>query len=236
MTKVLWVVSYHDAKDFLKQAQDANVNRVAIRTSNNIPHAIDVFKDKGIEVYGWRWPSSHRDPAMNEADKAADLLNHGLDGYYVDPEEHKNHDYDDWNKTGLETLAEDFCKAIKETGKPLGVTSLMGALYNAPHLPWKSFFKYADVLLPQSYWRADGGGKVLHGNVTENYKWGLDHWKAAGGIEAKIMPMAGEIQYAKKAEIEEYVAQAKHYQKDELHFYAANGSVPPGVWEAIANA
>lgn len=94
--KVLWVVNYDELKWFVGRAKYVKATAVAIRTDNDLLKAIPAFKDEGIKVYGWRWPSAKRDAAMKEAAKVADLLAKGLDGYFVDPEGDTGKPWD-WN-------------------------------------------------------------------------------------------------------------------------------------------
>lgn len=231
--KILWVVHYDNVNDFIAQAQNAGATGVAIRTDNNMVKAIQRFHDVGIKVFGWRWPSAKRDPAMNEANKVAALLQAGLDGYYVDPEGEPGKSYD-WNLPGLDQLAHDFCTTIKSAApdKILGVTSHYRAKQLFKNLPWKAFFDHADVLLPQSYWRVEGG-VVGHGIPADNYQRGIDAWTAAGGTAARIVPMAGEIALVKAAEIAQYALAAEAAGRRELHYYTATGSVSDAVWAAI---
>jgi hypothetical protein len=241
-SKVLWVVNYDSADDFLAQAVAVNATGVAIRTDNDIASALPKFHDKGIKVFGWRWPSANRDSAMLQADRAATLLVNGMDGYFVDPEGHVDRAHkktfgDNWDQSGLEQLADDFCSRVKsgDPSKPFGVTSHYRAKATFPKLPWKTFFAHADVLLPQSYWRSDDG-TIGHGIPADNYVQGIEFWKQAGGDVAKIVPMAGEIALATAAEIRSHVATAAAKGVDSLHFYTAEPRVKPAAWDAIASA
>src|SRR5205085_8488376 len=122
--KFLWVVNYEDLADFVQKAIDVGANSVAIRTDNDLLTAISAFHAKGIKVVGWRWPSAKRDACMKEADKVVGLLGRGLDGYFVDPEGAPGKPFD-WNQSGLDQLAEDFCTTITSAaqGRPFGTTS-----------------------------------------------------------------------------------------------------------------
>lgn len=235
MKKVLWVINYNSITEFVKAAVDMKVTDVAVRSDNDVQKAIDVFGAKGIGVYSWRWPSANRDPAMKEAAKIVGLLGKGLKGYYVDPEGAPGKPYD-WDQKGLEKLADDFCKAVKSAatnGQQLGVTSHYRAHKVFPRLPWSNFFKHADVLLPQSYWRVQGG-VVGHGIPKDNYDRGIEFWTAAGGKESTIVPMAGEIDKVTAAEIRQYAKAASDQGRSELHFYTYTGNVPGSVRQAIA--
>lgn len=234
--KVLWVVNYDHLEEFAKRAMLAKVTAVAIRTDNDLMKAIAIFGAKGIKVYGWRWPSAKRDAAMREADKVASLLAHGLDGYYVDPEGAPGQAYD-WDKPGLEQLADDFCAAIRGAApnKSFGTTSHYRAKKAFPNLPWEVFFKHSTVLLPQAYWRSSEG-TIGHGIPEDNYKRSIEFWSQAGGQTAKIVPMAGELGVATSAEIGAYVAAAASHGIGDLHFYTYENSVKDSVWDAVAKA
>jgi hypothetical protein len=234
--KVLWVVNYDDLSWFVERAQFVNATGVAIRTDNNLEAALERFHDVGIRVYGWRWPSSHHDPAMKEAEKVIRLIDKGLDGYYVDPEGAPGKPYD-WNKDGLAELAEEFCSAIT-AAKPnfeFGTTSHYRAKKIFKKIPWESFFRHTTVFLPQAYWRVDGG-VVGHGIPGDNYRVSLDFWEAAGATRDQIVPMAGELHHSTPGEIALYTQEAKNQNVSCLHFYTAREIVKPSVWNAIASA
>lgn len=237
MQKILWVVNYNNLDDFVKQATAAKVTAVAIRTDNDVAKAIPKFQDLGIKVYGWRWPSIKRDPALKEADKAANLLANGLDGYYADPEGHEGNPYDDWDQHGLESLAEEFCKTITSgaSGKPFGTTSHFRGAKVFGKLPWKSFFKYTTVFLPQAYWRSEEG-RIGYGEPRGNYRESLTAWSETGAPMDKIVPMAGQLEQSTAAEIDVYAAAAAEFKRTELHFYAAEPKIRPEIWAAIARA
>lgn len=232
--KILWVVNYDKLATFVAEAVAANVTGVAIRTDNDLDAAITAFHAKNIKVYGWRWPSAMEDAAMKEAAKVVGLFGRGLDGYYVDPEGEPGKPYD-WDKPGLGPLATKFSKAITAAagGKPYGVTSHYRAKAQHKNLPWAEFFQHATVLLPQAYWRVEGG-VVGHGDPADNYRQAIKFWKAAGGKQSLIVPMAGEIAVAKPTEIDAYAAEATANGVSELHFYTATEKVKPAVWSAIA--
>lgn len=234
--KVLWVVSYSSLSQFIDRAVAANATAVAIRTSNDMPQAIDAAHAANLKIYGWRWPSAKPGPAMAEADRAASFLNQGLDGYFVDPEGEEGQPYD-WNQHGLEQLANDFCARVKDAAgtKPLGVTSHYRAGAIFPRLPWAAFFQHADVLLPQAYWRV-AGGPVGHGDPAENYNRSIQAWMQAGGVQAKIQPMAGELRRVSGSEITEYAIAAQNGGIRSLHFYTAEPGIAAGVWDAVRQA
>lgn len=236
--KVLWVVGNNSLAQFIQRAVAANVTAVAVRTSNdnNIPQAITAAHAANLKIYGWRWPSANAGPAMAEADRVVTFLNQGMDGYYVDPEGEQGQPFD-WNQNGLEQLANDFCVRVKQAAgtKPLGVTSHFRAREIFPRLPWAAFFQHADVLLPQAYWRV-AGGAVGNGNPTENYNRSIQAWVQSGGVQAKIVPMAGELRRVSGPEITQYVAAARNAGIQSLHFYTDEPGIDSGVWDAIRQA
>jgi hypothetical protein len=232
--KVLWVVNYNDVDDFFAVAKAVGANSVAIRSDNNLKKAIAKFHPAAIKVYGWRWPSSQHDAAMNEADKIANLLrNEDLDGYFADPEGDPGKPWD-WDRKGLESLAEDFSATIKQAAgtKRYGVTSHYRAKHTFAKLPWAEFFAHADVLLPQSYWRSTGG-VIGHGIPADNYQRGIEAWTDAGGGSIPIVPMAGELGSSKAAEVREYAKAASDHGITELHYYTTEPSVTQAVWDAV---
>ena len=234
--KVLWAVHYKKLDEFVAKAIDVKVTAVAIRTDNDLAKAIPVFHSKGVKVFGWRWPSSKRDVALNEANKVVALFTQGLDGYFVDPEGDKGKSWD-WDLPGLEPLADEFCRVITTAagGKPFGMTSHYRARNLFPHIPWKVFFQYATVLLPQAYWRSTQG-QIGYGLPAENYVTSIWEWHEAGADKAKIVPMAGELGVATAAEIREYVAQALAEGIGQRHFYTYDETVKNEVWNSIALA
>lgn len=234
MEKILWVVKYDNVQTFAETAARVGASGVAIRTDNDLGTALKVFHDLGIKVHGWRWPSAQRDAAMREADRVATALHLGLDGYYVDPEGEPGKSYD-WNQNGLAALADEFCDAIKQAsqGKVFGVTSHYKANVVFPRLPWAAFFRHADVLLPQAYWKVENG-TVGRGIPSENYLKAIQFWTAAGGSRARIVPMAGELASVRPAEIADYAHTAAQQNIDQLHFYTYEARVRPEVWAAIA--
>ncbi len=156
--KVLWVINYTDLDWFVTKASFIGATAVAIRTDNDIDAAILKFHALGIKVYGWRWPSAEKQLAMEEAQKVVNWYAKGLDGYYVDPEGEPGQKYD-WNKNDLDSLADEFCKTItsSDPSKTFGTTSHFLGRENFKDLPWSTFFKYSNILLPQAYWRVDVG-------------------------------------------------------------------------------
>ncbi len=234
--KVLWVVNYDTLDEFIKKAAGIGATGVAIRTDNDLNKAIKAFHAKNIKVYGWRWPSAMRDACMKEAETAIALLAAGLDGYFVDPEGAPGKPYD-WDQSGLDQLAADFCKAITSSapGKPFGTTSHYRGKFTFPKLPWASFFRYSTVLLPQAYWRSSEG-TIGHGIPEDNYRMALDSWTKTGGNRAKIVPMAGELASSTASEIGAHVKEAQAQKIVALHFYAYEDGVKDSVWNAVAKA
>ncbi|AVH68507.1 hypothetical protein [Nostoc sp. 'Peltigera membranacea cyanobiont' N6] len=232
--KVLWVVDYDTLNWFVDRATYVKATAVAIRTDNDLDQAIPAFHAQGIKVYGWRWPSAERVRALKEAQNVVDLLNKGLDGYYVDPEGEPGHHYD-WNQKNLESIAEDFCKAITaaSTGKPFGTTSHFRAKKVFDQLPWNSFFKYSNVFLPQAYWKS-AGGLINGGDPEKNYHQSLDEWEITGASRDKIVPMAGELEFSTAAQINKYAQEAQKQGVASLHFYTATKNVKSEVWDEVA--
>jgi Bacterial SH3 domain len=232
--KVLWVVDYNTLNWFVDRATFVKATAVAIRTDNDLDQAIPAFHAKGIKVYGWRWPSAERVRAMKEAQNVVNLLNKGLDGYYVDPEGSPGHHYD-WDQKNLQSIAEDFCKEITaaSTGKPFGTTSHFRAKKVFNKLPWDSFFKYSNIFLPQAYWESSDG-KINGGDPEKNYRQSLDEWETTGAPRDKIVPMAGELEYSTPAQIKEYAEEAKKQGVASLHFYTATKKVKSEVWDEVA--
>lgn len=236
--KILWANDVSSIDQFIQRAVSANATAVAIRTrnSNNIPAAIVAAHAADLKIYGWRWPYAQPGPAMAEADRAVTFLNQGMDGYFVDPEGDHGQPWD-WDQTGLDQLARDFCTRVKQAAgaRPLGVTSHYRAKQVFTKLPWTAFFERADVLLPQAYWRTDQG-QIGNGNPTENYQRSIQAWAQAGGTQAKIVPMAGELRRVNPAEINAHVSAAQSAGVTTLHFYTDEPGISSGVWDAIKQA
>lgn len=234
--KILWVVNYNSLEEFLDLAKRVGATSVAIRTDNDVAKAIPQFHAQGIKVIGWRWPSAHADAAMKEAQKVVSLFAAGMDGYYVDPEGAPGRPYD-WDRVGLDALANHFCGTIKSAagGRPFGVTSHYRAKATFPHLPWSAFFHHATELLPQAYWRSTEG-TIGHGLPADNFERSLQFWTAAGGNSDLIHPMGGELGSSTAKEIETYATAAAAHGIEALHFYAADATVSEAVWDAVAAA
>ena len=232
--KVLWVVGYDSIAWLIDRAAYIKATAIAVRTDSLTPAAITACKQKNLTVYGWRWPSPGAASAMAEADHAVKLFGAGMDGYYVDPEGHPNASLN-WDQAGLEGVATDFCTRVKAAanGRPFGVTSVYTAARAWPNLPWRVFFNFATILLPQAYWRTTEG-IVGHGDPADNYRRSIEFWSRAGGTPGLIAPMAGEIALAKPEEIDQYNNAAQAAQVPSRHFYAAENNVPGNVWDAIS--
>jgi len=234
LDKILWVASYHSLDEFLTKAMNVGASAVAIRTDNDVAAAIPAVHARGMLIYGWRWPSVLHDDAMAQADEVVTLLELGMDGYFVDPERAPALPYD-WDQPGLEELADEFCGRITAAagGKLFGMTSHYRAAEAYPDIPWKVFFQYATVLLPQAYWRSSLG-KVGPGLPAANYITGIDAWVRAGAKQADIVPMAGELSVSTAAEIGAYAAAAAGRGITTLHYYGYGPNVPDAVWKAVA--
>jgi hypothetical protein len=173
---------------------------------------------------------------MKEAEKVQGLLAKGMDGYFADPEGEPGKPYD-WNQSGLDQLAHDFCSAIKAASgaKPFGTTSHYLGKKVFPKLPWAAFFNHTDVFLPQAYWQV-AGGHVGHGIPADNYRRSIQAWVETGAVKEKIQPMAGELIHVKGSEILEYAHEAEQQGVSVLHFYTSEKGVSDAVWNAIAAA
>ena len=236
--KVLWVNDYNSVTQFIQRAVAANATAVAVRTrnSNNIPQAIVAAHAANLKIYGWRWPYAEAVAAMAEADRAVTFLNQGMDGYFVDPEGDPGQPWD-WDQSGLDQLAHNFCTRIKQAAgtKPLGVSSHYRAREIFPRLPWAAFFQHADVLLPQAYWRTSFG-TVGQGDPAQNYQRSIQAWVQTGGVQAKIVPMAGELRRVSGPETTQYATAAQTAGIQSLHFYTDEPGIDSGVWDAIRQA
>jgi hypothetical protein len=234
LEKILWTVSYATLDEFLGQATNVGATAVAIRTDNDVAAAIQPVHARGMQIYGWRWPSVLRDDAMAQADDVVALFDKGLDGYFVDPERAPALPYD-WDQPGLAPLADEFCGRITAAAgeRLFGVTSHYRAAEAYPDIPWTTFFQYATVLLPQSYWRS-ARGKIGQGHPAANYITGIDAWTRAGAKTSDIVPMAGELGVSTADEIAAYAAAAAARRITTLHYYCYSPAVPPAVWSAVA--
>lgn len=235
-SKTLWVVDFTDITPIINTAVTIGASDLAIRTSSDLSLAIQPCHDNGIRLHGWRWPSAGRPQAMAEADRAATWLAAGMDGYIIDVEGAPGEPYD-WDQPGLEQLATDFCAALvlagAGTGKLLGLTSHYRAAAVFPKLPWAQFIASATVLLPQAYWHV-AKGNVGTGNPIRNFDASVAAWKAIGGAESLIAPMAGELVHVTPQEVDDYCARVETTALKAGHFYVDTGGVADDVWAAIA--
>jgi hypothetical protein len=232
--KYLWLVQYASITKVIQQATTAGISTLVIRTDNDLGTAITLGHAAGLQVYGWRWPSALRSSAMNEAAIATRFFAAGMDGYIVDPEGAPGKPYD-WDQPGLESLADSFCQMVTEAaaGRPFGVTSHYLAAAVFPHLPWSTFVGYADLLLPQAYWRVTGG-VVGHGDPAENYARALAAWGKLTANSSVIVPMAGELAQVTGPEIATYAAQAAAAGQP-CHFYEYTETLSDTIWTAMTN-
>jgi hypothetical protein len=258
--KVLWVVSMDNDQDeqlFAEHVDAAGIDTVCIRTTSpRLPAAIDRFHTAGKKVWAWRWPGIDPDQptakgphyfAQLEADFVADhLIPAALDGYIVDPESDHAGDVNDWNDRRHAQLAMDFWARIKAKASPrfmFGTTS--GCAYPSPagkpNIPWAEFFGPSAALYPQCYWRMSVWDKVQKKDVPVDINGGTPTRAIARGMSAwnqasmgkPVVPMAGEIDLATVAEIQEYGAQLRQLNLNEAHFYADLPAVKPEVLAAI---
>ncbi len=243
--KVLWVVNLSDSgvhlAGLLIKAKALGATAVAIRTTaTNFDESIPAFHDSNIKVLGWRWPSVNRPKALAQAQHVVELMNIGLDGFIADPEGDNRSDIN-WDQTGLDNLAQDFCSTIRTAfpNKLFGTTSHYRAKRLFNNLPWQVFIQHSDKVYPQTYWRVqtDKGPKpVGSGQPKQNYAVGLSAWQEIGAAPSAIIPMAGEIALALPEEIKAYAAAAAENHVNELHFYTMDQPIPKLVSEAIAAA
>lgn len=242
--KVLWIVVLDDVDAFVEQSQAVGATKVAIRTRNtNFDESIQKFHDVHIEVLGWRFPPVKRQKALAQAEQVVELMKNGLDGFIVDPEGDASNPDINWDQTGLDDLAQEFCDTIRNAfpDKLFGTTSDHRARRTFPRLPFATFINNSDKVYPQSYWRMrtpQGPKPVGKGHPGPNYLVGLEAWQEAGADLGKIIPIAGEIALAKAGEIQEYATAALENNVDELQFYTADAdeNVPQAVFDAIAAA
>jgi hypothetical protein len=206
LRKMLWIAFHHDPDELIQKANYIGAWAVAVRTANPLDKdIITKYHHAGLKVYGWLLPAVVHTPkyeyASDEATHVAkDLIPHGLDGYFIDPEGKDVGDPRNWDQKRLTTLASNFCKTILSavpTGRSFqfGLTSHYRARDTYPNLPWSSFLPSCDLLVPQSYWRYrddDGSIKNEGSGPKGNYLDGMTDWGKLRG-RGKIIPMAGEL-------------------------------------------
>jgi len=234
--KYLWIVKMDTQvteTQFAKHALAIGASGVCIRTSSTrLATSIKNFKQLGLRVYGWRWPSATTAGATAEANRVAGtLIPAGLDGYIVDPES-DGPGANDWNQPGLGPLAANFCKIIRTAGgKKFVIGTTSGCAYPAPggkpNIPWKEFFAASDILLPQTYWRWTNKGKVSDingGTPAKAIKRGMAAWQPKSQV-TPILPMLGEADVVTPQEIANYGNELAGWKVSEGHFYADNGQI-----------
>ena len=249
--KVMWSVNMTTRaieNRIRDHALAGGADAVCIRTSNKgLEESIPRFHAAGLKVYGWRWPAveetsaPHHFAPMEAQHVALRLVPAGLDGYIVDPEADTGRSNDNWNRSGLEQLAADFCEEIRAAGGthfPFGVTS--GCIYpnNRRRMPWAQFVAASDALFPQTYWRALLGTPpqptgINGGTPLKAATRGLSSWETINAGKP-IIPMAGEIELTTIDEIEDYGIAVKSLGLNQFHFYADNANVGAAKLAAIA--
>ena len=234
--KFLWIVNMDTQAietQFAKHALAIGASGVCIRTSSaRLATSIKNFKQIGLRVYGWRWPSATTAGATSEANRVAKtLIPAGLDGYIIDPES-DGPGANDWNKPGLGPLAANFCKIIRTAGgKKFVIGTTSGCAYpspgSKPNIPWKEFFAASDILLPQTYWRWTNNGKVSDingGTPAKAIKRGMAAWQPMAQV-TPILPMLGEADVVTPDEIAKYGDELAGLKVSEGHFYTDNGRI-----------
>lgn len=247
MKRALWITSLNSGAidGIIDRSSEAGVGLLCIRTTSSaLPRAINAFKKRGLQVYGWRWPAvkpgPHSAPHYFAEDEAAYvakvLIPEGLDGYIVDPESDGPGEIDDWNDTKHTALATGFCAQIRDAAPAtfhFGVTSGCEYPINHTRIPWTAFVSYADALYPQTYWRSSTSGSILGGTPASSFTRGIAAWsKIANG--KPIVAMAGELTVALPQEIREFGNLARAHKQDIAHFYADASGLSSAVIKAIA--
>lgn len=245
--KVLWIVTMGQQAEarLLAHAQAARVDGVCIRTDNKrLPSAIGRFHQRGIKVYGWRWPAVVPKPhstthyyAVDEANYVAEqLIPAELDGYIIDPESEPGSPDNDWNDSSLAPLAHSFCRTIRDAAVAagrddfvFGVTSGCDYPTSRRRIPWAEFVAASDTLFPQTYWRWTNPKthkvqNINGGSPDRAIDRGLASWRRLPGSKP-IVPMAGEIDVIAVDEVPSYAARVAAEQTDQYHFYTDNAGV-----------
>ena len=254
--KVLWIVGMSQPAEvrLLAHAQAGRMDGVCIRTDNTrLPSAIARFHQRGLKVYGWRWPAVVPKPhsrthyyAADEAMYVAEqLIPKGLDGYIIDPESEPGSPDNDWNKTSLAPLARSFCRTIRDAAVAagrddfvFGVTSGCDYPTSRRRIPWAEFVAASDALFPQTYWRWTNPAthriqNINGGTPDRAIDKGLASWRRLPGNKP-IVPMAGEIDVIAVDEIPSYAARVAAEGVDQYHFYADSDDVSDATLQAIA--
>ena len=251
--KVLWTVFMRNEAEesrLFDHAIKSGATGVAIRTSNRrLLASISRFHEKGIEVYGWRWPNRKQGSsipnlyAIDQANYVAEkLIPAGMDGYYADIESDGNGALNDWNDASLRALATEFCGIIRDAAPRnffFGLTSGCRQPTSRPNIPWASFQPFVEAILPQTYWRwkNPSTGKIQGingGSPASAISFGKTSWRSRYPSKA-LIPMAGEIQHVTESEIHEYGRLLKAEGVAEVHSYTDNSNVSGTVLRALKN-
>jgi hypothetical protein len=256
MRKVLWIVD-GDKNGLLAKADYVRAQSVCIRTTNVwLQTSVKEIKDKGFDVYAWRWPAvidpgpghdAHHHYVDNEARYVQQLIDDGLDGYIVDPEadrekgpDGKQHPRlsDWWADAKYGPLANSFSDAIKLPGRKKNPHFLFGTTSGCTYptvfkaIPWPEFVSHSDALFPQCYWQGNSGPE--HGGTPQSsYNQGMKSWKTIAPSGLKIIPIIGQIAKVSDSQINDYNAIIKAHAITEIHFYSYTSKVPPENWDAM---
>ena len=247
MRKVLWVVD-GDESGLLSVANYIRAQALCIRTTNSwLAGSIASIKGQGFDVYAWRWPSvKPLDPgndaihqyAMNEATFVSGLIDAGLDGYIVDPECDKAGQNNCWADPSYAALANQFCDAIKLTGRKKNPNFLFGTTSGGaypksfPKIPWSAFVAHSDALYPQCYWVGDDGPQ-LGGTPQASYTRCMAAWKTIAPAGMKIVPIIGQIAEVEAADISAYQNIISGNGLTELHFYTYENNISQDRLDAM---
>jgi hypothetical protein len=219
--KVLWTVFMRNEAEearLLSHAQSAGVTAVAVRTSNlRLAGAIERFHNRGIKVYGWRWPAKQQTtspPNYYAIDQAhfivSTLIPAGLDGFYADIESDGDSGANDWDNAALAPLATQFCEIIvnaASAGFEFSVSSGARQPTHNPNIPWASFSPFCNYVMPQAYWRWTGesglaesinGGTPTTALAKAEVSWGNVF------PDKPLIPIMGELDVVTAGEITSY--------------------------------
>jgi hypothetical protein len=249
MRKVLWIVD-GDKRGLLERANFIRAQAVCVRTTNRwLKDSIREIKQRGFDVYAWRWPSvdpksdSKHHYAESEAAFVLDLIAEGLDGYIVDPEADDDRASDNWNNEKYADLANSFCNTIKLAGRRKNPLFLFGTTSGCdyptikPKIPWAEFLAHSDAVYPQIYW-APNYIKAHRTNPDDAWTIGMAAWRRIVPSGMKVAPIMGEIGINKPAEILRFgeIAAASNLA-GEIHFYTYDSSLRgpkfASTWDAL---
>jgi hypothetical protein len=73
-----------------------------------------------------------------------------------------------------------------------------------------------------------------HCEVSGTFHFGKWNDQEVGADTGTIIPMSGEVALASPGELQAYASAAASSGVNELHFYAADESVPVSVFQSIA--